>query len=283
MIRRSLLGLLASLLVTALGVEPARSQQTNHKFPSSHPLLLNNKVHLTAALIKPKGAGPFPAVVMLHGCGGIQESLYQLASRFVSWGYIAVVPDSLGPRRIKETCPLGVDGKPGWDAKKESQRKRVDAAARVFDVIDTINYLATLSYVDRERTAVAGWSHGGEVVLIAAKVGELSDAKAIPKAFVAFYPGCRDLWDSVSFSAPLIILVGDKDQVSPHWHCKTIVENRKSKDVYAETVVYKGAYHSFVVPGANYHKNYWTGKYDESAAADAMQRIKRLLATAFSS
>ncbi len=32
---------------------------------------LSNSVTLSAELIKPEGAGPFPAVVLLHGCGGL--------------------------------------------------------------------------------------------------------------------------------------------------------------------------------------------------------------------
>ncbi len=35
--------------------------------------LTDPTVTLTADLNKPKGPGPFPAVVMLHGCGGIWQ------------------------------------------------------------------------------------------------------------------------------------------------------------------------------------------------------------------
>ena len=46
------------------------------------------------------GGGPFPAVVVLHGCVGITGHFTGIGDRLSSWGYVALAVDSLGPRGI---------------------------------------------------------------------------------------------------------------------------------------------------------------------------------------
>ena len=46
-------------------------------------------------LAKPDGAGPFPAVVGLHGCAGMHDTTRQrLADELVAWGYVILLVDS---------------------------------------------------------------------------------------------------------------------------------------------------------------------------------------------
>src|ERR1700689_4665123 len=52
---------------------------------------------LTAVLSLPDGKGPFPAVIVLHGCDGIRAQETGWASRLNSWGYAALVVDSFKP------------------------------------------------------------------------------------------------------------------------------------------------------------------------------------------
>ena len=60
---------------------------------------LSNSVTLSAELTRPEGEGPFPAVVMLHGCNGLWRPWDDLwAGRLVRWGYVAFQVDSFGPR-----------------------------------------------------------------------------------------------------------------------------------------------------------------------------------------
>ena len=49
-------------------------------------------------LFKPDGAGPFPAVVLLHGCGGIRTHFVQWAGAIRDMGYVALLVDSFRPR-----------------------------------------------------------------------------------------------------------------------------------------------------------------------------------------
>src|SRR6516162_2322443 len=52
-------------------------------------------------------AGPYPVVVVLHGCGGVSRHSAGIADRLGSWGYVAVTVDSLGPRGIASRCGGG--------------------------------------------------------------------------------------------------------------------------------------------------------------------------------
>jgi dienelactone hydrolase len=50
--------------------------------PADHDIQLK----ITGALRKPEGAGPFPAVVLMHGCGGVQTGNQWWADDFTTWG-----------------------------------------------------------------------------------------------------------------------------------------------------------------------------------------------------
>ncbi len=72
---------------------------------------LASKGPFTAQLLRPSGAGPFPVVVALHGCGGLLNSRGQLRSREADWadrflaaGYAVLFPDSFTARGMREIC-----------------------------------------------------------------------------------------------------------------------------------------------------------------------------------
>ena len=51
--------------------------------------------HIQGYLAKPEGAGPFPAVIGLHGCGGMSDTTKRkLADELVGWGYVVLLVDS---------------------------------------------------------------------------------------------------------------------------------------------------------------------------------------------
>ena len=52
----------------------------------------------------PAGRGPFPAVVILHGCGGLSPQLERWSRWFADRGYVGMVVDSFGPRKVKGDC-----------------------------------------------------------------------------------------------------------------------------------------------------------------------------------
>src|SRR5206468_9576432 len=51
----------------------------------------------------PSGPGPFPSVVIMHGCSGPPEH-YEWVKRLNDWGYAAYYIDSFTPRNLTHVC-----------------------------------------------------------------------------------------------------------------------------------------------------------------------------------
>ena len=102
------------LLTATLGllfVDEPRWRQESVFFPSlDGPLTGGKPTQLRGLLMKPDGAGPFPAVVALHGCSGLFKE-GALVAREAAWaqlltshGYVVLFPDSFGPRDVTTDC-----------------------------------------------------------------------------------------------------------------------------------------------------------------------------------
>ena len=66
---------------------------------------------LKAALYRPAGDGPFPVVIGLHNCGGLNNRSDAIASRYRDWGerlvkdgFAVLLPDSNGSRGLGNQC-----------------------------------------------------------------------------------------------------------------------------------------------------------------------------------
>ena len=217
-------------------------------------------LNLTGRLKKPDGVGPFPAVVLLHGCGGIsQRRDHRWAERLTGWGYVTLQVDSFGPRGLSSVCTYS-----GRDATDILQQ-------RVTDAYDAKRYLAGLPFVDRSRIAVMGWSHGGSTTLQA--LHKKTDDPF--RAAVAFYPRCEGILTGLN--APLVILIGEADDWTPAGRC---VEKMPKEQAASEVTlkVYPGAYHGFDMVGANANVRGSTGmhhlQYHPEAEKDSIFRVK---------
>ena len=92
-------------------------------------------------LYKPEGNGPFPAVVVLHGCAGIDYHFRAWAEQLVEWGYVALIVDSFSPRGVNRVC---------------GQSYRVPDIERAGDAYGAAIYLKQLPYVDSEKYRLIG-------------------------------------------------------------------------------------------------------------------------------
>ena len=64
------------------------------------------------AIFKPEGDGPFPAVVLVHTCGGIQPHLSDRAKELIAAGFVVLVQDSYGTRGHTTFCTAAGVGAP---------------------------------------------------------------------------------------------------------------------------------------------------------------------------
>src|SRR5450830_1884947 len=84
-------------------------------------------------LFKPTGAGPLPAVLAMHGCGGLFNRMGKLVGRESAWadllidrGYVVLFPDSFGPRKITGACGNGEPGARPWVERTEDAYGALD-------------------------------------------------------------------------------------------------------------------------------------------------------------
>ena len=102
---------------------------------------------IDATLVLPPGAGPFPAVVQLHGCGGVEAQSFRWARWLADHGYAALVVDSFRARHVKGDCRTGPDEPP--------------VTARFDDAFGALRYLQARPDIRGDRVGVIGWSQGG--------------------------------------------------------------------------------------------------------------------------
>ena len=166
------------------------------------PLIPAPAAVINGYLTKPGGPGPFPAIVHLHGCGGLPENFKTAATKgqwseqLAAWGYVVLAVDSFTARGINNTCSY-------------------IEPARVADAYGALAYLSHQPFVDANRIAVIGFSAGGIAALSIAESRDFelfeNEAEHGFKAAVAFYPTCAS---DNAMKMPTLILIGGLDDWS---------------------------------------------------------------------
>jgi dienelactone hydrolase len=203
---------------------------------------------LRGMLYRPDGAGPFPAVVGLHGCSGLKNNAGAMLTRYRDWGerlakagFAVLYPDSYGSRGIGNQCFT-------------RSRVRTDRE-RVNDANAARRWLQRQSWVKPDRISLLGWSNGGISVLWTVRP-QSAKADGAPdfRSAVALYPGCRRL-DNTAWSAriPTLILIGRADDWNSAADCERMVAGARGRSAGTSIKIYPGAYHDFDHPNRPVH------------------------------
>jgi dienelactone hydrolase len=203
-------------------------------------------IELNAAIYRPAGPGPHPAVIALHGCGGLfSSSALRPSARHDDWGrrlaaqgFLVVMPDSFGSRGLGSQCGV-------------VNRTVRSGRERVADVSATRTWLQKRTDVKPASISLIGWSNGGSTVLAAVRADRKpgDTAPDIARA-VAFYPGCRVQAEALSFRArvPLLILIGEADDWTPAGPCVSLTRAAELRGEPVEIKTYPDAFHDFDHP-----------------------------------
>ena len=234
-------------------------------------------------LYKPDGRGPFPALVLLHGCQGVVRQTQTWAHWLRERGYVALVTDSFGPRNDPADCKGGDDSGP--------------STARFDDAIGALRYLQAQPFVIPDRVASFGWSQGGLFAMSVINGPTLERARArgvtLPRAgyaaAIAMYPGGCEAYVKELVIRPLLLLIGGADNWTPPQYCREMTAAMKARGADVTLVEYPGAYHYFDIVGQkkevlkDIEQPYTPGTfgvtvaYDPAAAADASRRLEDFL------
>ncbi len=266
-----------------MAIGACRAEETV-QFPS---LAGPHAATLDGRLFRAEGEGRHPALVFLHGCGGLFNRSGQINSRERDWaarmntaGISVLMVDSFGPRHHGEMCaPAHFDATINY--------------ARPFDAYAALHYLQAQDFVLADQVGVMGWSQGGGGVLNTIRANGPARPAALPggdfKAAVAFYPAsCSKQRQGAAWASPipLLVLIGASDVWTLAEPCRELIEHHDAA-TRADIHVYPGAYHDFDWPGMPLHEvpafRTRSGVVpiegeDTAAKADAVQRVTAFFA-----
>jgi dienelactone hydrolase len=273
---RCLFAVLTAAALTSAAHSAAAGNPEAVEFPQA------DSGRLKAVLFRPEGAGPFPAVIGLHNCTGLNNRRGAMGARYRDWGerlakagFIVLFPDSHGSRGLGSQCGL------------RRQPLRVE---RVADANAARVWLQAQTSVKADRISLLGWSNGAIATLWAVRARtEVKDGPDFRSA-VALYPGCRRL-STVAWSArvPTLILIGRADDQASSAICQQMVAGARGRSARVEIRVYPRAYHDFDHPNRPMQvrtglafsvdgSGWGHSGTDRAARADALKRVPAWLA-----
>ena len=230
---------------------------------------LQAEIRKSDRTLRPAGSGPFPAVIMLHGCSGPGSRDRTWAERLRDWGYLTLRVNSFTARGLRRVCGGGI----------------LEPAARVPDALAALAHLRTRPDVDPGRIALMGWSHGAMATLMT--LGAAAEAPPLGfRAAVAYYPGCRSVqgWRA---RTPVLMLLGGADNWTAPGPCQYLATRLRQAGLDVTQVTYSGAHHGFdnpslgpsprLVPDALGGRGATT-QYDPAGAEDSVRRVREFLA-----
>jgi len=243
-------------------------QASDLSFPSSATSKPDGYRSLVNGLFKPDGSGPFPALVVLHDCGGVADYLQALATRALGEGYVVFIPNSL--RGARHNC--------------FRDNKLVPTGRRVKDALDAAKSLAALPYVNPKRIFAIGFSQGGTIsnLIVSNSVAAVLSPEG-PRfaAAISNYPACKVEGGPAirpDSDRPLLVLLGAKDKETPPEWCDEPIKQARVNGASVETVVFPDATHAWDQPEQSGHtKRDWKGDiitnfYDEATTSESRQK-----------
>jgi dipeptidyl aminopeptidase/acylaminoacyl peptidase len=234
--------------------------------------------YLPAYLRRPKGDGPFPVVVMLHGGAVSKGATYGFRTTtpgpaFVAAGW-AIISIDYRPTNVPLANPAGAVVFPALPPIEWN------------DTLAAIEAVRSLPFIDRKRVAVIGGSHGGYVMskvvsradlscaiicapaildlielskaidqkvdmaqVIKNKVAEGEQKYGAPMAVIARNPAAygyqSPLTEAANVRCPILILNGRNDLASPLGAVEAYIERLRSHGKEAEGYFPENGPHGF--------------------------------------
>jgi dienelactone hydrolase len=237
-------GCSAPAVVTTLAAGPTGRIGFHTTTPTVSEFLRGIKPATTTLIwgdleLPPGPAARHPAVVLVHGSGGVGAREDRWADELRQAGAATFQLDSFTGRGITFTA---------------EDQDQLSGVAMIGDAYRALELLATHPRIDPARIAVMGFSKGGFVALYSAltRFHRLhGPAGARFAQHIAFYPPCFVTYvaDELVTDRPIRLFHGAADDLAAIEPCRAYVARLRRAGADAQLTEYAGAHHGFDRPG----------------------------------
>ena len=182
-----------------------------------------------------QGIGRLPAVVLMHGSGGVSPTMEAWTRHLNTMGVSTFVIDGFSGR--------------GLTSVNQDQAK-LGRLNFILDIYGALEILAKHPRVDPERIVLMGFSRGGQGALYAS-VKRFNDlwnkSGAQFAAYIPFYPDCATTYatDTELVERPIRIFHGSPDDYNPVATCKAYVSRLQEAKRDVALTEYPESQHGF--------------------------------------
>jgi len=177
--------------------------------------------------------GKLPAVIIMHGSGGINAANQSWAYELNKAGLASFVVDSFSGRNLTQVA---------------SDQAKLGRFAGVLDAFRAYEELTRHTKIDANRIALIGTSRGGTAVIYTAmsRFQKTWSPEFHALATFPLYPSCFDKLDQdEDISMPIHAFHGDIDDYASKEQCKAWLSRLDKAGKSVTSVEYKNAPHSF--------------------------------------
>lgn len=206
---------------------------TLHTFDYAH-----DGVALKGQLALPAGAGPHPAILVMHDARGLGDQPRNSARKLTQMGYAALAADMFGDGAYFPN--------PRAHGGEVVTRVMMNPALVRSRIIASFDSLKALPQVDSERIGTIGYCFGGHCVLELARSG--ADARAV----VSFHGTLKTIAPAKPgyVKAKMLVLTGARDPYAPPEDVEALHKEMAAAGADCHVTSYSQAMHAFTDPTA---------------------------------
>ena len=239
-------GLISALLLGCTGAASSAAPKP------AGPGAVTYHPNATGHLALPAGAGPHPAVVMIHEWWGLNDQIKRQADTLAKEGYVVLAVD-LFKGQVAKTPD-----------EARAQVQALDQAEATANLKGAVAYLRDRPDVRDDKVASLGWCFGGAQSL------RLAQAQHDLAAAVIYYGQVTSDANALKGLPPILGIFGEADASIPMDQVRGFDQALTQAGVPHEIHTYPGAPHAFANPTN-------TAAYRPEAAADAWAKTLAFL------
>jgi carboxymethylenebutenolidase len=224
---------------------------------------------MKAYLARPKSGGPYPCVIVWMEIFGVNAHIRDVTERIAREGYIALAPNFF--HRTAPDIEVGYD-----DAGRQAgiaQMGKLDADQMIADARAAVAFVRAQPGAT-QKVGVMGFCIGGHMTYLTAAEADVAAAASFYGGGIAAKqgPGGKPapIHRTNKIHGRILCLFGGKDGMIDASQVAAIRQALEQHSVRHEIVVYPDADHGFFCDQR--------ATYNEAAAKDAWERVKRLFA-----